>query len=318
MDLKQSYETLRENLRLKKEIEQRDLTELHLRMAQKRLASILDAQKDVIIAVNQDIEIIFCNSNSESLLGYGTDMLLGKSVFDIFTPDSRKKAKFIMEQMFNSSNHPRSRDSIKKFNLIKGDSTHIKSVIRFAVIETDDEQLLIIKINKPEKNKSIDRISAELFLKELNRNRHRIKILDEYITNPSISSKEQVIGKGLKEVDKALEELEKTFREPNAESERKKLGVRVMNLALEYWIESTGSSKVDLAVMSGLWKVYMNENGFERTQTLDKYLDIRLFPKVPRWSKVYRTVDFVLLSCQDESDLRTELEKTFLKFQMLN
>ena len=90
-----------------------------------------------------------------------------------------------------------------------------------------------------------------------------------------------------------------------------------MSLALECWEQATGKTKTDLAKKSGIWTVYTNKNGFERTQTLDKYLDGKTFPKRPRWNKVFQTLDFVLLSCEKDSRLKTELEKTFAELRRI-
>lgn len=65
---------------------------------------------------------------------------------------------------------------------------------------------------------------------------------------------------------------------------------------------NTNKSKVDLARMSGLWTVYSNLDGWERTQTFDKYLSIEKFPKSPNWKKILQTVEFVLGNCDNESD----------------
>ena len=92
------------------------------------------------------------------------------------------------------------------------------------------------------------------------------------------------------------------------EQEKDLQGVKIMTLALELWVHETGTTKIDLAEQSGIWKVYMNKDGYERTQTFDKYLSIKKFPTFPRWSKVYMTVDFVLLSCPGASDRKNALE----------
>ena len=99
--------------------------------------------------------------------------------------------------------------------------------------------------------------------------------------------------------------------------DKKQLGARAMNLALEYWQEATGLTKIDLAEKSGIWKVYMNKDGYERTQTLDKYLDIKQFPKQPRWNKIYQTIDYVLLACKTPSRLKQELEIAFSRILTL-
>jgi two-component system sensor histidine kinase ChiS len=92
---------------------------------------------------------------------------------------------------------------------------------------------------------------------------------------------------------------------------RRELGATIMNQALDLWVRETGATKIDLAEQSGIWKVYMNRNGFERTQTLDKYLSAKTFPKNPRWPKVYRTVEYVLAGCTGKSRHQKELETSY-------
>lgn len=99
--------------------------------------------------------------------------------------------------------------------------------------------------------------------------------------------------------------------------ERQKLGVKTMSLAIEYWCSVTQTTKVALAEHSKLWKVYRSPNGFERTQTLDKYLSPRHFPKKPRWGHVFQTLSFVLSFCKTPSSLRLELENSFTELKMI-
>jgi len=95
------------------------------------------------------------------------------------------------------------------------------------------------------------------------------------------------------------------------------LGIKAMNLAIEYWCFATNTSKVALAEHSKLWKVYRSPNGFERTQTLDKYLSDGQFPKKPRWGHIFKTLNFVLSHCNVPSRLRTELERYSVELKMM-
>lgn len=72
----------------------------------------------------------------------------------------------------------------------------------------------------------------------------------------------------------------------------------------------------DLTRQSGLWRVYTNRDGWERAQTLDRYLDTVTFPEKPRWRQILATADFVLTVCQKPSELRNHLEPTLSKLRM--
>jgi two-component system sensor histidine kinase ChiS len=51
-----------------------------------------------------------------------------------------------------------------------------------------------------------------------------------------------------------------------------------------------------------------NRDGWERTQTLDRYLDIGTFPLRPAWAKIMKTAEFVLATGTGDSVLRSRLE----------
>ncbi|WP_035236071.1 LuxR C-terminal-related transcriptional regulator [Desulfobacter vibrioformis] len=84
--------------------------------------------------------------------------------------------------------------------------------------------------------------------------------------------------------------------------------VDLMNRTIHYWVESTGRTKADLAEESKIWSVYSDHNGWRRTQTLDKYLDIHTLPQKPRISQVLQTAYYVLNTCRTPSPRRDQLE----------
>jgi len=84
--------------------------------------------------------------------------------------------------------------------------------------------------------------------------------------------------------------------------------VDLMNRTIHYWVESTGRTKADLAEESEIWRVYPDRNGWRRTQTLDKYLDIHTLPKSPRIAQVLQTAYYVLKTCWTPSARRDQLE----------
>lgn len=93
-------------------------------------------------------------------------------------------------------------------------------------------------------------------------------------------------------------------------SDKRVLAVRVMNLAVDCWMACTRTGKAELARQSGLWNVYLEKDGYCRTQTLDKYLSESSLPPRPRWRKIHATAEFVLTACDNEnSSARSELEQ---------
>gem|GEM_PF-4816594 len=92
-------------------------------------------------------------------------------------------------------------------------------------------------------------------------------------------------------------------------SDRCHLGVQVMQLSLACWQEATSRDRKDLARQSGLWNLYTDINGHERTQTLDKYLSEETFPRRPRWNRIYATARYVLSAGKESSLLCDQLKQ---------
>jgi hypothetical protein len=91
---------------------------------------------------------------------------------------------------------------------------------------------------------------------------------------------------------------------------KRKKAVEVMNEACSLWSACTKTSKAELADRSGLWNVYIDQDGWARTQTLDKYLNLETLPARPRWKVVAATADFVLSECDGPAAMRETLEKS--------
>ncbi|HSQ41962.1 MAG TPA: response regulator, partial [Fibrobacteraceae bacterium] len=94
------------------------------------------------------------------------------------------------------------------------------------------------------------------------------------------------------------------------------LAQKSMRLAMDCWEKYTGLSKNEFARQSGLWTVYVNLDGWERTRTLDRYLSMSEFPQNPRIKKVYATLAFVLERLPSFSQERTQLLELMEKLQI--
>jgi two-component system sensor histidine kinase ChiS len=135
---------------------------------------------------------------------------------------------------------------------------------------------------------------------------------------PDLLQANPKLGHELKMIDTNLEQMGRLLINDQEIEKKKQLGSEIINLAIQYWIESTGKTKNDLARESNLWKVQINQDGWERTQTLDRYLDIKTFPKLPRWNQITKTTDFVLIRCSVQSPLREQLEIALQKLHVLS
>ncbi|OGG99545.1 MAG: hypothetical protein A2600_08685 [Candidatus Lambdaproteobacteria bacterium RIFOXYD1_FULL_56_27] len=92
--------------------------------------------------------------------------------------------------------------------------------------------------------------------------------------------------------------------------------VKVMQLALDCWENSSGETKFDLAEKSGIWRIYQDE-GRLRTRILDKYCSLKTLPQNPRYMDVIRTAHFVLSSCPQSVQLKGELQRTLEELQVM-
>jgi two-component system sensor histidine kinase ChiS len=96
---------------------------------------------------------------------------------------------------------------------------------------------------------------------------------------------------------------------------RRDCAKRAVDAAIRCWCESTGQSALELARSSGLWKIHMNPDGWERAKTLDRYLSASQFPKNPRVKTIIATLAFVLETLAPDSPDYEELHEHLLALQ---
>jgi hypothetical protein len=146
---------------------------------------------------------------------------------------------------------------------------------------------------------------------ELGGNRQRLQQLEETLKalDPQALENHPDLLDSLRVVERSLERIWREMEPDVTEKELRRLVVETMRLSLDLWAESTRSSKAELARRSGQWSVYVNQDGWERTQGLDRYLDMVTLPDNPRMKKVLCTGDFVVRNCSESSPLRQRLEK---------
>ena len=92
----------------------------------------------------------------------------------------------------------------------------------------------------------------------------------------------------------------------------RELSCGVMRSALDAWERGTGKGRCELARESGQWRVHVNPDGWERTQTLDRYLEPESVPENPRWRHVLCTGRHVLDAISPHEQwggLASDLEK---------
>jgi len=83
--------------------------------------------------------------------------------------------------------------------------------------------------------------------------------------------------------------------------------VELMLAVVETWERSTGTSRLELAEKSRLWRVTIDD-GRLRARAMERYLSLSKLPRNPRWRDVLRTAYHVLGQCELESGARQALQ----------
>jgi PAS domain-containing protein len=83
--------------------------------------------------------------------------------------------------------------------------------------------------------------------------------------------------------------------------------VELMLAVVEAWERSTGSSRLELAEKSRVWRVTVDD-GRLRARAMERYLSLSKLPNNPRWRDVLRSAYFVLGHCTLEPASRETLQ----------
>jgi two-component system sensor histidine kinase ChiS len=322
LKLKQAFYVLRENLSLKNELQERKQTIRDLRILQRRFSEILNRVEDALIAVNESNEISFCNESCERLLGYKSQDLLGQPLSFILPAEAGQLITTLKDDPASAQRRPGALTGHHKVRFQGADEDDILADVRLTTLVFEEEHFTLLILRKPSETrqgKTHEQFSALKLIEELNRNRVRIQTLEGSLNRlfSKDPGKYPRLLNELRVIDTALEGLGRSITGDEDFGNRRRLALEVMNLALEYWSEATGSTKFEMARRSKLWKVYTNQDGWERAQTLDKYLDPGAFPKRPRWDRIIKTADFVLASCEKTTHTRDRLEQSLEGFRTL-
>lgn len=305
-----SVSRLRENIRLKQEIEKRKVLESELKTSHRRLARILDCSEDAVVVADREGTICFWNIGAETLLGYAGDLMMGESLARFLPPlifqeflDMASSAK-AGEPASIRRNWPVDLISGREGEVIAGEAF----VSCFRVQDTDFFTLVLRKVLKaggPGETAATgfegDKIEAiESAFKDL------------YRFFEGRSSGEM---QTLRQFSPDLDPVDDTVPENDPGREARELMVAVMELSLDLWEKSfPGKTKIELAEESGIWKAYL-DGGTWKTRTLDKYLHISTLPKKPRWREVVRTANFVLKKSKVSASDKEALKERVVRLQ---
>ncbi len=315
-----AYAALAENQVLRTELALRRETEQHLRRTQRRLAGMFDALDDALVAVNQSREIAFCNKAFAALTGTQADTAPGRPLAELFDASSSPQTRSLLEALEPGDMPAGQAGAFEYVTLARPDGERLAVHCFLAGIELEEEplHLLIVRQTEARDGRQAALVTAAM-LRALNANRQRILVLEESLLalESGNQTAQQAALDDLKALDALLEQLSTRLSRPERTTERRRLAVVVMNLALDCWAACTASTKADLAERSRIWNVYYEKDGYCRTQTLDRYLRADTLPEWPRWRDIYATAEFVLTACTRDIPLRRDLEDAFARLKAL-
>ena len=322
LKLGKAFLVLRENLSLKTELERRKQTVQDLRMLNHRLAGILSRVDEAVLAITESNEVGFCNRSCTRLLGHDTEDIIGLPITAFLHDDVVKRIVSLKSGMEPDGVQTETSRVLHGIPFQTMDKDALLLDIQLACLDLADERLYLLILHRastPEKGITPAPVPALKVVEALNRNRARLRTLEESLD--SLVSRAPLKDPGLlselKAVDSALAALEDSMAGNQNPGNKRWLALEVMKLSLDYWTEATGTPRSEMALRSKLWHVYINRDGWERTQTLDKYLNPKTFPRRPRWNKILSTADFVLSSCSTASPKRDQLEVVLEKLRIL-
>lgn len=301
LKVREAHETALENSRLCREMELRAQTEAELRLTQCRLTGMLNTVQEPIIAINESSEIAFCNRVFEESFCYGVDELLGQPFERLFGASTEVPQKWLNVLDKSGADLAGAGEILE---MITSDGRRWSGRVIPAALELEDERLLVLMLGESQVV-----TPSLLWIEDLLQNRRRLQQMEETLNGltPLVLERHPGFIEDLRLVDRSLERMSRELTPELPEQDQRRLIVDAMKLALELWSEATGTAKADLARLSGQWAVYVNLDGWERTQTLDRYLSIDTLPAKPRLKKVLCTGDFVLSSAHGDTPQRQRL-----------
>ncbi len=327
LKLKQAYAVLTENMRLKQELVLRRETEQDLWLMQHRLSGMLNSLDEAILAVNLSREITFCNKAFQALSGQTVHSLLGRPLAGLLPDQQNPQGKIsgdLLSFLSNTGPSGKKTGNFAHQSLLKASGQHCTCHVRVTCLEMEEETLFVMifcPLNNEKNEQDIGPDFAALvdMLEEFNAHRRIFQDLEDALTagyHDRIHTPES-LAEDLKTARALIERFADGLSIKEKNSDKRRLAVRVMNLAVECWAQTTGNAKADLAKKSRIWNVYMEKDGYLRTQTLDKYLSEDTLPVRPRWLKIHATAEFVLASCHEHLPVWSELKQNIGQLKKL-
>jgi two-component system, sensor histidine kinase ChiS len=267
---REAFAALRENQRLKTELADMAVEQQRLLAAKRRLTSLLHSITEPIIAIDDEGIICFVNNALSRCTGVEADTLIGRNYRDFMPCEAGKPA---VDGRFHS------------VSFRKSETESFQLKIRCTSLVIDGEVLSVCTV-RPVSDTGSGPTLADQVVDVLNRNERRLEQITDTIDRNAaeLQPPEKAALAGLDASLPICAEAADVFS----------LTCDLMNEVISLWERATKKSKADFAEESGLWNTQMDENGWRRTQTLDRYLELRKMPRFPRWNKVIKSAEFVV------------------------
>ena len=295
-----AFVALAEVAALKSELSDRLLEETRLRQMQVRLTRLLHNINDGLLVLDEEGEVIFANHIFENQTGRASESIIGKTGSDLL--HSRAIQNNLMTAKLSQSR-------FTSIVLAKDNGDAVELLAKRAQLTLDHEFLTILTFRDTALEAESSQIS-EWVLAELSTNQRRLNELEAALNNIEAAEDTLAPQNALAELGVSFENLKNRLTGGKAPlKDPFSLGSQLMNKTISLWKEATGKEKWEFAGQSGLWKIHPDEDGWQRTVTLDKYLDIRKWPKFPRWNVVIQSANFVLGEAQKLGQSGTKVEE---------
>lgn len=318
-ELKKIYTILRENLKLQKELKMRRKKENELLVLQKKLSYMLDMVEDAIVALDEDSFICYMNKQSEKLLELSAATLIGQELSSLLDGKYPEISEYCGSAPKESRIFPKI-----KFEKGSGKITPLDITITSYEYEEGNLSILILRHSDGSSGKDvyrhINQVHVPSFISELSKNTERFRMFQDTLSrlNPDMFENNPQLKADLCSIDDTLLKLQNYFNPEIGRIDKRIYAVQLLKKAVDLWCKHTNHKKPDLAEKSGLWNVQVNADGWRRTQTLDKYLDIDTIPKNPKWKAIEETVEYVYDYLDEGMDGKTELEEMLNTFRTMN
>lgn len=266
--------------------------------SQNRLLQLLDLDDSAILYFDKDNDVVYFNRGATDLFGYSADEMGDMDSKDLFSDDIERLIKgSTLQKLYAELCCLRN----------NGDKLQCNAVIH--VPDVMGEPGFAVALNHV--NEAPNELSALEAVTKMGISDQRMDVVEQSLnsileiakSNPGL-----IMGAG------GLGMLGEHYSESDDEkSVLRNHCINVMHTALACWEHDLGKNKLELAEESKIWQVYIDKST-PTTRTLDKYLNVDLCPKNPRYQRVIDTAEFVLRemgskSTPNQKKLQTILEE---------